>query len=82
MVPRSDAVAALGEDGASARGVHPVFRSEDGSLVVVLPEVRVEGSDPERLAALGRSLHHRARHRPDGGAAHPGARQRTRARTR
>lgn len=56
LVPRSDAVAALGEDGASAPGVHPVFRSEDDSLVVVLPEVRVEGSDPDRLAALGRSL--------------------------
>jgi hypothetical protein len=56
MVPRSAAVAALGEGGTSARGVHPVFRSEDGSLVVVLPEVRVEGSDPEKLAALGRSL--------------------------
>lgn len=56
LVSRSDALAALGEDGVSARGVHPVFRSEDGSLVVVLPEVRVEGRDPERLAALGRSL--------------------------
>jgi len=56
LVPRSAAVAALGEEGASARGVHPVFHSEDGSLVVVLPQVRVEGSDPERLAALGRSL--------------------------
>jgi len=36
--------------------VHPVFRSEDGSRVVVLPEVRVEASDPEKLAELGRSL--------------------------
>ena len=56
LVPRTEAVAALGDDGVSDRGVHPVFRSEDGSLVVVLPEVRVEGSDPETLAALGRSL--------------------------
>lgn len=56
MVSRAAATAALGESGSSGPGVHPVFRSEDGSLIVVLPEVRVEASDPEKLAALGRSL--------------------------
>jgi hypothetical protein len=56
LVPDSDARAALGEDHDSVAGVHPVFRSEDGALVVVLPEVRVESSDRRRLEAVGLSL--------------------------
>jgi len=56
LVARTDAVAALGEEGTSGPGVHPVFRSADDSLVVVLPEVRVEASDPVRLAELVRGL--------------------------
>jgi hypothetical protein len=56
LVARSDAVAALGEQGASGPGVHPVFRSADDSLVVVLPEVRVEASNAAKLAELVRSL--------------------------
>lgn len=55
VLPEADAVAALGADCASQPGVHPVFRSEDGSLVVVLPEVRVESEDEGALAAAGRS---------------------------
>jgi hypothetical protein len=56
LVAKSDAAKALGGSGSSLPGVHPVFRAEDGSEIVVLPEVRVEGSDPEKIAALGRSL--------------------------
>jgi hypothetical protein len=55
LVPEADAVGALGEDCASMAGVHPVFRSEDGALVVVLPEVRVEAEDPEALSAVRRA---------------------------
>jgi hypothetical protein len=55
MVPESDAAAALGGDSALP-GVHPVFRSEDGALVVVLPEVRVESGDPRALDAVARSV--------------------------
>jgi hypothetical protein len=53
MVSEADAVAALGEGGAAMSGVHPVFRSEDGSLVAVLPEVRVEAADSATLDELG-----------------------------
>ncbi|HYO40076.1 MAG TPA: hypothetical protein VER39_10495 [Nocardioidaceae bacterium] len=56
LVPEAEASAALGDTSASVAGVHPVYRSDDGALVVVLPEVRVESSDPRRLADLGRSL--------------------------
>lgn len=56
LVTKSEASAALGETGSSVPGVHPVYHSEDGSLIVVLPEVRVEAGDPEKLAALVRSL--------------------------
>ena len=34
----------------------PVFRAEDGSLVAVLPEVRVESEKPEVLDAVAASL--------------------------
>lgn len=56
LVAETDATAALGETSSSVAGVHPVYRSDDGALVVVLPEVRVESSDPGRLAALGSSV--------------------------
>jgi hypothetical protein len=52
MVARTDASEALGERCSTAPGVHPVFRSEDGTQIVVLPEVRVEGDDPDKLAAV------------------------------
>lgn len=55
LVAESDAAQALGEGWSSMPGVHPVFRAEDGSEIVVLPEVRVEGSDPGKIAELGRS---------------------------
>jgi hypothetical protein len=58
MVPRAQAEEALGEATATAPGVHPVFRTEDGSLVAVLPQVRVEASDPRTLDRIGRSLSH------------------------
>jgi hypothetical protein len=56
MVPGADAAATLGDGLGALSGVHPVYRSEDGSLVVVLPEVRVEASDPGALGAVRRSL--------------------------
>lgn len=56
MVDRADVVAALGEGGFAMPGVHPVFRSEDGSLVAVLPEVRVEAADAATLDELGSSV--------------------------
>lgn len=55
LVPGAEATAALGEDVGSLPGVHPVYRSTDGSQVVVLPEVRVE-ADPVALTAVRRSL--------------------------
>ena len=56
MVPGADAAATLGDGVHVLPGVHPVYRSEDGSLVVVLPEVRVEARDPRALGAVRRSL--------------------------
>lgn len=56
LVAESDAAEALGEGCSTMAGVHPVFRAEDGSEIVVLPEVRVEGSDPGKIAELGRSV--------------------------
>ncbi len=56
LVAETDASAARGETTSAVAGVHPVYLAEDGALVVVLPEVRVESSDPRRLAALGRSV--------------------------
>jgi hypothetical protein len=52
MVTRVEADEAL---GSTAPGVFPVFRTEDGSLLAVLPEVRVEGS-PARLAEVSSSV--------------------------
>jgi hypothetical protein len=40
------------DDGPPA----PVYRAEDGSLVAVLPEVRVECADPEVLDRVAASL--------------------------
>jgi hypothetical protein len=54
LLPEAEAVAALGEAFATSPGVHPVFRTEDGSRVAVLPQVRVEGS-AETLDDLGRA---------------------------
>ena len=54
LVSGPEAADALGP-GARA-GVHPVFHSQDGSLVVVLPEVRVESADSRTLDEVGRSL--------------------------
>jgi hypothetical protein len=56
LVPRAAAEQALGDAAATAAGVHPVFRTEDGSLIVVLPQVRVEAQDPRRLEEVVRSL--------------------------
>ena len=56
VVPKSAVPDALREGDAFVVGVHPVFRADDGALIVVLPEVRVESSDPQRLAAVGRSV--------------------------
>ena len=36
----------------SASAVHPVYRTDDETLVVVLPEVRVETSDPTKRKRL------------------------------
>jgi hypothetical protein len=58
LVPRAEADAALGGAAATARGVHPVYRTEDGSLVAVLPQVRVESGDPRTLDAVSASLTH------------------------
>jgi hypothetical protein len=55
MVSRAAADEALGEATASAPGVHPVYRAEDGTLIAVLPEVRVEG-DARHLEAIRQSL--------------------------
>lgn len=55
LVPDEVAAEVLGETMVSAPGVHPVFSSEDGSLIVVLPEVRVEADAPESLVAAGRA---------------------------
>lgn len=52
MVPKAAAQELL---GSSSAAVHPVFRTEDGTLLAVLPEVRVEAS-PGRLDEVGRSL--------------------------
>lgn len=56
LVPETAVSAALGDTSSSIAGVHPVYRSDDGALVVVLPEVRVESSDSRALADLGRSV--------------------------
>lgn len=56
IVSKDDVPGSLREGDAFVAGVHPVFRAEDGALIVVLPEVRVEARDPQRLAAVGRSL--------------------------
>jgi hypothetical protein len=56
MVPGAEAAAALGEGVGSLPGVHPVYRSADGSRVVVLPEVRVEAGDPGALTAVRTAL--------------------------
>jgi hypothetical protein len=42
---------ALGPEERTVPGVHPVLRTDDGTLLAVLPEVRVEG-DPDQLARL------------------------------
>ncbi len=55
MVSRAAADRALGEAAASAAGVHPVYRAEDGTLIAVLPEVRVEG-DARSLEQIRQSL--------------------------
>jgi hypothetical protein len=55
MVPGAEAAAALGEGVGSLPGVHPVYRSADGSRVVVLPEVRVEAGSGA-LSAVRSSL--------------------------
>lgn len=52
MVPKAAVQELL---GSSSAGVHPVFRTEDGTLLAVLPEVRVE-APPGRLEEVGRSL--------------------------
>ena len=52
MVSRADAEEAIGDATTSAPGVHSVYRTDDGTLLAVLPEVRVEGS-PEVLSSLG-----------------------------
>jgi hypothetical protein len=49
----SDVADALDAVGA----LPPVFRSSDGSLVVVLPEVRVEAADKEQAERVRRYLH-------------------------
>lgn len=51
VVDRPEAEAVLGKAIDSDAGVHPVYRAE-GALVVVLPEVRLEGEDESRLAEL------------------------------
>jgi hypothetical protein len=56
LVPREVAEQALGEATATAPGVHPVFRTEDGGLVAVLPQVRVEAADPRILDEASRSV--------------------------
>lgn len=53
LVTRTQAAEVL--DVADA-GVHPVYRSEDGAKLVVLPEVRVEAADPALLAAISRTV--------------------------
>lgn len=58
LLPRAEAERALGEAVATASGVHPVFRTEDGSLVAVLPQVRVEASAPGTLDEVARALSH------------------------
>lgn len=45
-----DTAASAALDGVGA--LHPVFRDPTGSLVVVLPEVRVEGASPEGRARI------------------------------
>ncbi len=50
------AEAALGRDRLAGPGVHPVFRAKDGSTIVVLPQVRVEDPDPDKLDAVARSV--------------------------
>jgi hypothetical protein len=55
MVPRAEAERVLGDATTSAAGVHPVFRTEDGSLVAVLPQVRVEAADPRTLDEVSRT---------------------------
>ena len=51
LLSQGDAVEAIGEAAASAAGVHPVYRTDDGALIAVLPEVRVEAS-PEGLEQI------------------------------
>lgn len=53
ILVRDDAVpAALGRRLGTVQGVHPVFRADDGTLIAVLPEVRVEDSDAGALTQV------------------------------
>jgi hypothetical protein len=52
LEPVAEAPGPLAEGAPDA----PVFRAEDGSLVAVLPEVRVECADPAVLDAVVASL--------------------------
>ena len=54
---RSDDLAAAVVDALESVGaLHPVYTSEDGALLVVLPEVRVEVEDEAQAAKLRKHL--------------------------
>jgi hypothetical protein len=52
MVPASAVPTPVEEALDAAGALHPVFRSDDGALVVVLPEVRVEAADAAQAAKV------------------------------
>lgn len=56
LVPESSAAEVIGTSESSGPGIHPVFHADDGSLIVVLPEVRVEARDDADLDEIGRAV--------------------------
>jgi hypothetical protein len=56
LLPEQDLPEAFKADASLARAFHPVFRADDGTLLAVLPEVRVEAHEPNKLAVLERLI--------------------------
>lgn len=53
LLPERDLPTPTSDSKWISRAVHPVFRTEDGTLLAVLPEVRVEAK-PRKLAGVTR----------------------------
>jgi len=56
ILPEQDLPEAFKADASSARAILPVFLADDGTLIAVMPEVRVEAAEPNKLADLKRRI--------------------------